>query len=333
MAATWTDMCPPSPQFTEANMSDQFGRVFLVTGGTSGIGYETAKTLYHLNGTIYITSRSESSALKAVESIKSSLPHSSQVIKPGRGSISYLQLNPSDLRSIKSSANELLKKEKRLDVIIHNADVMLPADPKQKTEQGYHQLGINVLAPFILQHYLTPLLLSTASLLDAKAFSTRVIWVSSSGHRASPAPDGVAWDNVNLEGTDKKAMNVMLAYEFARRFQDNGNRILSLSLHPGALKTGLQGNLPRWFYAIFGRLRYETRMGALTECWAAIREIDIGNGEAGLLGNKTRGENGGYVVPWGRWGEGHEGVMNGLIEKGTGERLWGLLEAILMEYM
>ncbi|CZR66671.1 related to light induced alcohol dehydrogenase Bli-4 [Phialocephala subalpina] len=347
MAATWTEMFPPSPTWTEADMKDQYGRVFLVTGGTAGIGYETAKMIYHLNGTIYITSRSESSASKATEPIKSSSPHPSQTIPSGRGTISYVQLNLSDLSTIKGSAEEFLRREKRLDVIIHNAGVMLPADPEEKTEQGYHlQLGINVLAPFLLQHFLTPLLLSTASLPDTRSFSTRVIWVSSSGHRASPVPDGVSWDDLDLLQASKtglkkeverygqsKAMGVMLAYEFARRYHEHGKGILSFSLHPGALKTGLQDNLPRWFNAIFGWLRHDARMGALTECWAGIREVNVESGEGGMPGDGKVGKNGGYVVPWGRWGDGHESVMKGLMERRTGERLWGVLEKMVGDYM
>ncbi|KAF8857207.1 hypothetical protein BDZ45DRAFT_437072 [Acephala macrosclerotiorum] len=92
--------------------NDQQGRVFLITGGTAGIGFETAKMVYHLNGTVYITSRSSSSASKAIESIKSLSPHPSQTITSGRGTISYIKLNLSDLRTVKASAEEFLKGEK-----------------------------------------------------------------------------------------------------------------------------------------------------------------------------------------------------------------------------
>jgi retinol dehydrogenase-12 len=223
----------------------------LVTGGSQGIGYETAKTLYHLNGTVYITSRSAVSAQSAITSIKSSSPQPSQVVPSGQGRIDFVVMNFFDLRTIQGSAQQLLSKVDRLDVIIHNAGVMLPNNPDKTTAQNWHQqLGINALAPFLLQLFLTPLLLHTTSLPTTPPNSVRIIFLSSSGHRAAPLPDGVAWSDINLIHSTKsglrkaaerygqsKAMNCMFAYEFARRYKEKGSGIVSLSLHPGALKT------------------------------------------------------------------------------------------------
>lgn len=146
------------------------------------------------------------------------------------GSIHFPKLNLSDLSTTKGTVDEFLLREKRLDVIWHNAGVMLPDNPGQATVQGYHQqLGINVVAPFLIQHYLTPLMLTTAK--SAEPYSVQVIFVSSSGHRVAPMPDGVSWNDMDLLKSDKvglrnemcqygqsKAMNVMQAYEFAYRY-------------------------------------------------------------------------------------------------------------------
>ena len=231
---------------------------YSVTGGSQGIGYETAKTLYHLNGTVYITSRSSSSAESAITSIKASSPHASPIGPSGQGKIDFVVMDFSNLRTVKKSAQELLRKTDRLDVIIHNAGVMLPDNPDKTTAQGWHQqLGINALAPFLLQLFLTPLLLQTASLPTTPPKSVRIIFLSSSGHRAAPLPDGVAWSDINLIHTTKtglrkaaeqygqsKAMNCMFAYEFAKRYKEKGAGIVSLSLHPGALKTVRLSRLP-----------------------------------------------------------------------------------------
>lgn len=342
MAASWAEMFPPAPTWTEKDMTDQSGQVFLVTGGTSGIGYETAKILYHLNGTVYITSRSASSAEASIQSILASTPQSSQVVEPTQGRLKYLVLNLSDLSTIKSTANHFLSQVDRLDVVWHNAGVMIPDDPNVLTAQGYHQqLGINGLAPFLLQQFLTPLMLRTASLISTKPYSVRVIWVSSSGHRASPMPDGVAWDDINLENGktgmrreierygQSKAMNVMQAHEFARLYHAHGNGIVSLSLHPGALTTGLQKNAPWLFNAVFSVLRKEPRFGALTELFAGIRPLR--EGEEHMLSDG--GWNGGYVLPFGRFGEGSEEVFDGLLHRGTGQRLWALCEEIVKEFL
>ncbi|KAG9231632.1 hypothetical protein BJ875DRAFT_429425 [Amylocarpus encephaloides] len=343
MATSWGEMFPPSPGFTEKDISSQHGRVFLITGGTTGIGFELAKALYHLNGRVYITSRSLRSAEAAITRITSSRPHPSQKIAAGSGSLQPLKLDFSDLRTIKATAKEFLLKETRLDVLWHNAGLMIPDDPKATTAQGYHeQLGINALGPFLLQHFLTPLILATAAFPSTPAFSTRVIFVSSSGHRAAPKPDGVNWSDINLSSTTKaelsatierygqsKAMNVMHAHELARKYHSKG--VMSLSLHPGSLSTGLQKNAPRIFNAIFSMFRYEPRFGALTGLWAGL--VPVSPEEGNMGGNGKYGRNGGYVLPWGRWGEGSKDVFQGLRNRGTGERLWILCEELVRDFM
>ncbi|KAH6673437.1 hypothetical protein B0J14DRAFT_590772 [Halenospora varia] len=342
MAATWGELFPPPPSFTEANIPSQAGRVFLITGGTGGIGYEAAKILYHLNGRVYITSRSAASAKKAIASIQASSPHPSQTINRTSGSLEYLVLNMDDLSTIKRTAEEFLSRETRLDVLIHNIGIMVAEDPKQTTAQGYHQqLGVNGFATFLLNRLLTPLLLKTASLPSTPTFSVRVIFVSSSAHRAPPTPDGVDWDDINLTKSRKtglkgeverycqsKAMNVMQAHEFARRYHAS-HGIVSLSLHPGANSTDLQKNVPAWLNFIFGILRKHPRYGGLTELFAALAEI---KGEEGNM-LEDGGRNGGYVLPWGNWGEGHKEIFEALKSRMTGEKLWKLCEDAVKEFM
>jgi retinol dehydrogenase-12 len=340
MAAPWTEMLPPAPAWTEKDMTEQSGRVFLVTGGTSGIGYETARALYHLNGTVYITSRSASSAEASIKSMKTSPPHPSQLVKSGRGILKYLILNLSDLNSIKATAETLLTQEKRLDVVWHNAGVMIPDDSSALTIQGHHQqLGVNALAPFLLQHFLTPIMLQTASLPSTSPNSVRVIWVSSNSHHASPMPDGVAWENIELKNdktglkidmerySQSKAMNVMQAYEFARLYHGNG--IVSLSLHPGGIATNLQKNSPGWFNYVLGFLRYHPRFGALTELFAGLKTLQ--DGEQEML--EDGGWNGGYIYPFGRFGPGNKEIFDGLCQRRTGERLWAVCTEMVKEFL
>jgi retinol dehydrogenase-12 len=124
-------------------------------------------------------------------------------------------------------------------------------------------------------------------------------------------------------------MNVMQVHEFARRFNRPSHHILSLSLHPGALSTGVQKNAPGWLNAILGLLRKEPRFGALTELWAGLREL--GEGDEKMIHDRSR--NGGYVVPWGRWGDGSKEVFSGLMERKTGERLWSVCEELVKDFI
>jgi len=111
--------------------------VFVITGGSAGIGYEVVKAFYHLNGRVYMTSRSESTAKAAIALIWASKPASGHTVKSGKGELIFLRLDLADLTTIKISAMEFLAKETRLDSIWHNAGVMIPSDDTP-TIQGYY---------------------------------------------------------------------------------------------------------------------------------------------------------------------------------------------------
>jgi retinol dehydrogenase-12 len=334
---SWTELFPPTPIFTEKDIPDQHGRVFIVTGANSGIGYEVAKALYNLNGRVYLAARSAEKVESAIKQIKADSPPPEQVVKAGKGELSFLKLDLSDLTTIKASAEEFLEQEQRLDVVWHNAGVMGPPEGSI-TKQG-HELtfGTNVLGPQLFQHFLTPLCLKTAKIPGVKPNATRVIFVSSNAHRFSPVPDGIKWGDFDLKGetgfkangtryAQSKAMNILQAHEFAKRFGPEG--LVSLSVHPGGLKTKLQDNMPWLYNAALGWLRHPPRMGALTELYAGLYEgggIDLKLVEDG-------GANGAHVIPWGRIGEIAPNVQDGLSKGNTSQRLWSKLEELLTEF-
>ncbi len=337
-AAAWFwEMFTPKPVFTEKNIDDQRGRVFIVTGGASGCGYETAKALYNLNGRVYIAGRSAANAEAAMTEILKSDPPADQAVRKGKGELFFLHLDLADLSTIKASAEEFLRKEDRLDAIWHNAGVMVPPIGSV-TKQGHDlQFGTNVLGPFLFQHFLTPLCLKTARLPGIQKNATRVIFVSSSGHHLSPKPDGVNWDDLNMSSKtstganwtkygQSKAMNVMQAHELARRYSSEG--LVSVSLHPGALRTNLTRSLPQLVQKLSSAIILNPpHLGALTELYAGFtKDVDLK-----LI--KDGGRNGAYVIPWGRFGEGSPHVFKGLTQRKTGERLWSVCEEMVKEYM
>jgi retinol dehydrogenase-12 len=161
-------MFPPSPAFTESNLPDLQGKVYIVTGASAGVGKELARLLYSRNGTVYVAARSSEKAQAAITWIREAHPGS-------QGVLHFLKLDLNDLEGIKPSAEEFLSKEKRLDVLFNNAGVMIPPQGS-KTKQGYElQLGTNCIAPFLFTKLLTPLLISTAK--SSPRGSVRVIWV------------------------------------------------------------------------------------------------------------------------------------------------------------
>jgi retinol dehydrogenase-12 len=310
------------------------------TGGYSGCGFELVKMLFHAGGKIYIAGRSKQKAEAAMDKILNSAPAPGDDTskKDKEKNLVFLQLDLADLTTIEDSANEFLAREDRLDIIWHNAAVMVPP-PDSVTAQGFEmQLGVNALGPWLFQHFLTPLCLKTAAQDGVAKFATRVIFVTSNAHSGSPLLDGVNWEDLNMPASEKvgiawnlqrygqsKAMNVMHAHELARRYGSQG--LIVVSVHPGSLTTNLQQHLPWWLNAVFASSRYHPRFGALSELYAGFNsEIDTTMLEDG-------GMNGGYVLPWDRFGEGATHVFEGLTQRNTGDRLWKLCEEMLKDYM
>ena len=128
-----------------------------MTGSNTGLGKEVAQILYSKNAKVYMMARSEEKTKKAIDSIKTSEPSSS-------GDLIFIRLDLADLPSIKTSAEEFLRREQNLHVLFNNAGVGYP-EKGSKTKQGYElQLGVNCVGTFALTKYLTPSLVATAKI-------------------------------------------------------------------------------------------------------------------------------------------------------------------------
>ena len=106
-----SQLWPPKPRLTEQNLSDQSGKVVIITGGSSGVGEQLAYILYKHNAKVYIAARSEEKSQKAIERIRARVPQSN-------GQLIYLHLDLDDLITIKHSADEFLSQNERLDVLV-----------------------------------------------------------------------------------------------------------------------------------------------------------------------------------------------------------------------
>jgi len=111
---------PPEPTLTEKNLPSLTGKVVLITGATSGIGFELAKILYGNGATVHITGRSGDKIENALKELRSGHPRFEG------GEVKGWQLDLSDLPSIKGSVAPFLASTQRLDVVVHNAGVMKP---------------------------------------------------------------------------------------------------------------------------------------------------------------------------------------------------------------
>ena len=284
MGVTWSQFFPPKPALTENNLPRQNGKVFIVTGGYSGVGLELCRILYHAGGKVYIAGRSASKAQAAISKIKA-LPSTSP------GELVFLQLSLDDLTTIKPAVETFKTSESRLDILFNNAGVSNP--PRGSvSEQGQElQMATNCLGHYLLTSLLLPTLRSTA--MAVKSASVRIIWISSIAVDVSAPKSGM--DLADLEQPSpnqqhnyvtSKVGNWFLANAIATQLGSEG--ILSVVVNPGNLKTDLTRHLPQYVSILASPLLYGAKMGAYTELWA------------GLSSDLSIEDGGKYVLPWGR---------------------------------
>ncbi|KAL7813364.1 NAD(P)-binding protein [Trichoderma gracile] len=297
----WTQMCPPKPAFTEQNLGDLAGKVYIVTGSNTGVGKELAQILYSKNATVYVAARSETKATKAIEDIRNAFPAST-------GRLEFHPLDLADLKGVAKSAKEFIARETRLDVLFNNAGVMHPPQGST-TKQGYElQLGVNNLGHVLFTELLTPLLAQTAA--ESAPNSVRVVWVSSLYSELGSPKGGIDPDNLGFTKKEKstyymysvsKAGVYYQGAEYAKKYKDKG--IISLTVNPGNLRSDLQ--------------RHHAGNGILQEISKRALLFPAINGAyselfCGLSPEVTADKSGSYTIPWGRLARIREDI-----EKGT----------------
>jgi NAD(P)-dependent dehydrogenase (short-subunit alcohol dehydrogenase family) len=255
---------PPSPPLTEANLPNQAGKVFLVTGGSSGIGYELCSILYRAGGRVYLAGRSESAANEAIRQIKTL-----STSTPGELIFLYIALD--DLASVQSGAARFLEQESRLDVLFNNAGVSLPPAGSVSPQGHELMLATNALGPYLLTKLLSPALIKTAK--DTAPASVRLVFTTSIVAEYSTPKDGLDVSNLTKPSASQqtnyaasKVANYFFASYFASQLGPHG--ILSVAQNPGNMKTSLLRHMP-WIFTILVRpLLYHAKFGAYTELWS-----------------------------------------------------------------
>ncbi len=262
-------------QWTENQIPDQTGRVAIVTGSNSGLGWEDARALANKGATVIMACRTIAKANLAAERIRA--------LKPS-GNVVVMALDLGDLTTVHAFATAFCQSYERLDLLINNAGVGLP--PYRKTAQGFEQqFGINHLGHFAL----TGLLLDRLNATQG----ARIVTVSSWLHRSG----SIDFDNLNWERdyqpspgyARSKLANLLFTYELQRRLVAAGQSTLALAAHPGwAATTGKEhSSMLRFMTRIFAQ---SAKMGALPTLYAATApDVQGGDffGPGGL--NESRG--------------------------------------------
>jgi len=230
--------------WSAADIGDLTGRIALVTGANSGIGYETARALAEHGARVILACRDDEKARRARDKLESELV---------RSTLEVLHLDLADLVSVRRAAEEVLSGHARLDMLVNNAGVM--GTPYRQTADGFElQMATNHLGHFALTGLLLDRIVTTER--------SRIVTVSSHMHRIGRLrPDdvaGAAFKSTWVSYGNSKLANLLFTAELSRRLQAAALPTLALAAHPGWTRSNLAGS-----GAALGNSRVRRKLGRM----------------------------------------------------------------------
>lgn len=226
--------------WTPADIGDQSGRTFVVTGANSGIGLEASRALVRAGAHVVLAVRDTEKGAQAA----------AEIGEGARGTTEVRRLDLADLASVRTFAADL---DRPVDVLINNAGLM--AVPERRTADGFEmQVGTNFLGHFVL----------TGLLLDV--LTDRVVTLSSVAHRLGRIDlSDLNWRRRRyqrwLAYGQSKLADLMFAYELEHRFVAAGSPLRSMAAHPGYSATNLQSRTESVQDAIMGVINKTVAQG------------------------------------------------------------------------
>jgi NAD(P)-dependent dehydrogenase (short-subunit alcohol dehydrogenase family) len=256
--------------WTTADIPDLTGKVIIVTGANSGIGFEASREFVHKGAQTILACRDLEKGQIALDQLKAESPDASAEM---------MQLDLASLESTQQFAEAFKAKYDRLDVLLNNAGIMMV--PYGKTEDGFEsQFGTNHLGHFAL----------TGLLIDhlSKTADARVVNISSNGHRFGKMDfDDLMFEENKYSSIGayarSKLANLLFTYELQRRFEAQDLDVIAVAAHPGTSETNLGVHLEdhpayKIMQPIFGKMSQSAAMGALPSIRAAV-DPDVAGAE------------------------------------------------------
>ncbi len=291
--------------WTTTDIPDQTGRIAIITGANTGIGYEAALALAEKGAHVLLACRNEAKGREAADKIEAANP---------KGSVELMPLDLSSLESVRQFAEAFDSSHEKLDLLINNAGVMIP--PFGMTAEGYElQIGVNYIGHFALTGLLIDRLMATPG--------SRIVTLSSLAHRngkidfdtfrGTDLNDGADY-KPTISYLQSKLADLMFAIELQRRLSGSESETISVAAHPGFTATDLQrhsGLVNR----IVGLWSNDPPQGALPTLFAATSP-DAEPG--GYYGPDGIYEARGYPAP--------SKVMPRARDRQVAERLWSYAE-------
>ncbi|XP_023528600.1 short-chain dehydrogenase TIC 32, chloroplastic-like [Cucurbita pepo subsp. pepo] len=248
---------------------DATGLTVIVTGGASGIGFETVRVLAMRKAHVIIGARNVEAANKAKQQILQQNPSAK---------LDVLKLDLSSITSTTQFAQNFIALNLPLNILINNAGVMFC--PFQLSEDGIEmQFGTNHLGHFLLTNLLLEKMKNTAK---SSGIEGRIVNLSSIAH-VHTYGHGIRFNKINEKKgySDKRAYgqsklaNILHIKELTRRFQEEGMNITANAVHPGLIMTPLMRHsklLMRLLRVFTFFIWKNVPQGASTTCYVALHQ-------------------------------------------------------------
>jgi hypothetical protein len=256
-----------SNKWTKHNIPDQTGKVVVITGANSGLGYESTIAFAQKKAHVVMAVRNMEKGEKAKNDVMREVPGAS---------LDLMQVDNASLKSVREFAEAFKAKYDRLDILLNNAGVM--AIPRTETEDGFEmQIGVNHFGHFALTGLLLDVIVSTPN--------ARIHNVSSgANYMGSINFDDLmgekSYDRWGAYGQSKLA-NIFFTFELNKRLKAAGYDTISNTSHPGLVMTNLQTNsveksnagVESFLYSLVGPLMaQDVSMGVLPQLFGASAE-------------------------------------------------------------
>ncbi|MEO1249261.1 MAG: SDR family NAD(P)-dependent oxidoreductase [Pseudomonadota bacterium] len=289
---------------------DLNGKTVVITGGTSGLGAESARSMAAKGANVLITGRTLEKAQRVADGIAADTG----------GNVSAEEVELGEFGSIRAFAERVVAKHPHIDILINNAGVM--ACPYAETKDGFElQFGSNHLGHFLM----------TKLLMPALGDGSRVVVLSSAAHQFAP----VFFDDIGFKNTDyekwaaygqSKTANALFAVGLNSRLKDKGAE--AFSVHPGVIETELGRHMTDEDWAMFapliesGAVALKTvPQGAATQVYAATAPEIAGKGGA-YLADST-------IAPVEEGTDDYSKVRPYAVDGSDAERLWQISEEMI----
>ncbi|XP_059473313.1 retinol dehydrogenase 12-like [Neocloeon triangulifer] len=235
------------------------GKTAVITGANTGIGYETAKDFVKRGAKVIMANRNVELSERAAEKLRQEVPNCN---------VRVVQLNLASLHSVKKCAEELLRSEPKINLLINNAGVMMC--PYMTTEDGYEmQFQTNHLGHFLFTTLLLPRIKESAP--------ARIVNVSSTAHLFGK----VKFDDLQSKKSysptkaygQSKLCNILFTSKLTDQLKDTG--VVAYAVHPGVVSTELGRHLEGGTSWILNKLDWAKKTpveGAQTTLHCALDE-------------------------------------------------------------